>query len=127
MAVKMAAKRILFLLTMLALLPGCTVSWNGHKIPLQALDHFEAGKTTPAQVEAALGPPEDMLVKPLENIVVYVYRSVFQATTGFGAFGIGAFRSKQNGYTVNVTFKNDVLFSYEFTLLKQKILKRKKT
>jgi hypothetical protein len=124
----MAVRKLLSFVVVSAFLSGCSVAWNGHPIPLDKFDQLEAGKTTPEKVQDLLGPPEDILVRPMENIMVFVYRSVVQTTVGLGipGFIIGVGRGKQNGYTVNVTFRDDLLVSYEMTQLGQNLLWRKK-
>jgi len=107
-------------------LGGCQVSSMGHRIVRDKLQHFERMKTTRAEVEAELGPPEDTVLKTTEQVTVYVYRWMLNVGLGFGFPLFTAQRVKQSGYQANVMFKDDLFMGYEMNSFDQHLFWRKK-
>jgi hypothetical protein len=107
------------------ILQGCIAMWTGHKIPEERLHAFKVGSTTPQDVEAAFGPPEDIVYKSAEQIQAYVYRHVRNLGMFLGWYGIGVGRASQYGDVVNINFKNGLYVGYEKTVLRQHIFRRK--
>ena len=87
---------------------GCSISWIGRQIKKESLNSFLVGKTTPSDVEKALGMPENVMIKPQEQITVYVYQSIVNTSLGL-PFPITLGRSKQKGIVLNVIFKDGLL------------------
>ena len=81
------------------------------------------GQTTPTQVEAALGKPENVVFKSAERVTVYVYQSLRSVNLGL-PLPVSPGRSAQKGYTVNIMFKEGVMKGYELVEMKQRLLWR---
>ena len=116
-------QRSLLFVGMFLLLQGCMLSSTGQKIAVQRLSAFQVDVTTPADVEAALGPPENVAQKPMEQMVVYVYQDITTLAIGV-PFPLSVARARQKGTTLNVIFKNGLFKGYELVEMKQKLLWR---
>lgn len=104
-------------------LQGCMASWSGHGVPRDRLREFKPNQTSQSEVEAALGPPEDVVFKSNEQATVYVYRSVVGVQLGL-PFPVSFGRSRQRGFSLNVMFKDGLFRGYELVEHKQKLLWR---
>lgn len=107
---------------LLPLLNGCAVTWNGHDVPVASIRDFKSGKTTADEVKKVLGPPEDILVKPFENVTVFVYRSTVNVFVGLPIPVLTLGRTKQTGYLLHVFFKDGLYVGYDLTTLEQRLL-----
>lgn len=116
-------RRLGGLLSAALLLQGCMASWTGHAIARARLAGFVPGQTTPAEVEAALGKPENVVFKSAGRVTVYVYQSLRTVNLGL-PFMVSVGRSAQKGATLNIVFKEGVFREYELVEMKQKILWR---
>lgn len=104
-------------------LQGCVATWTGHGIPREKLAGFAPGQTTPAEVEAALGKPENVMFKSANRVTIYVYQAVRSMNLGL-PLPISLGRSAQKGITLHVVFKEGVFQEYELVEMKQKLFWR---
>src|ERR1035437_1789066 len=98
------------------LLQGCAIISTGHKVPLEKVNSFKPGETTPEQVVAALGKPENVAENTLEHNIVYAYQWVTDRVIGIGLppFFMMA-RKSDNGYQLNIAFAGGVYQGYTLT------------
>ena len=117
-------KRSLLFVGMCLVLQGCMLSWIGQPIATERLSTFRADVTTPADVEAALGPPDNVTHKPAEQLVVFTYQHIVSLGVGMPLLAISATRARQRGSVLNVMFKNGLFKGYELVEMKQKLFSR---
>ena len=117
-------QRSLLFVGMCLVLQGCAVMWMGQPIATERLSTFQADVTTPADVEAGLGPPDSVTRKPAEQVVVYTYQNIVTLGIGTPFLPLSAVRARQRGRILNVMFKNGLFKGYDLVEMYQNLLWR---
>jgi outer membrane protein assembly factor BamE (lipoprotein component of BamABCDE complex) len=110
----MKTKNALALCALFALFNGCITAMptsSGRPINTEFVDSIEKGKTTMAQVRAALGEPASTSTSPDAVIWSYMHWEGKPSV-------IGATYSKSTTRTLTVQFKNGKVADYTFSTTK---------
>jgi outer membrane protein assembly factor BamE (lipoprotein component of BamABCDE complex) len=98
-------------------LTGCAMMSQGTVlgIPDEAIESLRVGVTTKDEVIAQFGRPHRIMYHPSQGMEVFTYMSSFDRSL-FVPFPVTLGRAAGSGKTVNITFVNDVVADYQYTI-----------